>query len=235
MGSADPAATMSAYVEDRLVPPTAPPPPAPAHRSTLRTPRPASLAGGLLLLLAVTLTGCGAPPELSGAGPTPPRPTATPAATGPATPPPTPPLPPPTLPPTPALDAPVAGACPDGPSGARVVALVRGAGGIIPSGVRVRAKSGPFCAGRWHYSVLDVTGHEELQVVTRSDTGSLRLVTAGTDVCTVEVRTAGPTGIRAIACDGAPLPLPTGGAPGNGPSGSYPPGTSGPGTGVPGV
>ncbi|MCM0676469.1 hypothetical protein NCC78_17510, partial [Micromonospora phytophila] len=99
-------------------------------------------------------------------------------------------------------------ACRNGPSGQRVTELVRGRDGVLPDDVRVRVRTGPLCAGEWHYTVLDVTGHEELQVVTRGRPGSPRLVTAGTDVCTIEVRAAGPPGIRTLACDGGPVGVP---------------------------
>lgn len=74
--------------------------------------------------------------------------------------------------------------------------------------MRVRVVSGPLCAADWQYTVLDVTGHEQLQVVTRGSGGAPRLVTAGTDVCTVEVRAAGPPGIRNLACEGGTLGVP---------------------------
>ncbi|MEH1100992.1 hypothetical protein V6V16_17710 [Micromonospora sp. CPCC 205561] len=102
----------------------------------------------------------------------------------------------------------VATPCPTGPSGARIVDLVRGRGGVLPASVRVRVKNGPLCAGEWHYTLLDVTGHEALQVVTRGRPGAPQLVTAGTDVCTAEVRAAGPPGIRTLVCDAGSPGLP---------------------------
>ncbi|MEV4662634.1 hypothetical protein AB0J85_11840 [Micromonospora echinofusca] len=162
------------------------------------------------LLVAVPLAGCGTPPELREPAPT----TAPTRSAVPATPsaPPTP-LPPTGLPgtgavtPTPDSGL-VAVPCPDGPSGARIVDLVRGRGGVLPNGVRVRVRTGPLCAGEWHYTVLDVTGHEMLQVVTQGRPGAPRLVTAGTDVCTAEVRAAGPPGIRTRVCDAGSLGVP---------------------------
>ncbi|WP_438941275.1 hypothetical protein [Micromonospora craterilacus] len=113
----------------------------------------------------------------------------------------------------------MAGACHGSPSQQRIVDLVRGRNGLLPRNAKVRVRTGPLCAADWHFTVLDVTGYEPLQVVTRDQAGTLRLVTAGTDVCSVEVRVAGPTGIRTLACgdDGAvnvpvptvPLPTPT--------------------------
>jgi hypothetical protein len=75
---------------------------------------------------------------------------------------------------------------------------------MLPRDVRVTVRTGPLCAGDWQYTVLAVTGHEELQVVTRGKPTELELVTAGTDVCGVEVRAAAPPGIRTLACDGTP-------------------------------
>ena len=90
-------------------------------------------------------------------------------------------------------------ACAGRPSADRVVGLLRGR--VLPRGVSVRATQGPLCAADWQYTVLAVTGHEELQVVTRTESTALRLVTAGTDVCSIEVRAVAPPGIRTLACD----------------------------------
>ncbi|WP_319459279.1 hypothetical protein [Micromonospora sp. RTP1Z1] len=156
------------------------------------------------LLALLPLTACGTPPELR----RPAQQTATaPTATGTPSPPaptaaPTTPTAP-TATPTTAAGL-VAGPCPAGPSGDRVVSLLRGSAGVLPRDVRVTVRTGPLCAEDWQYTVLDVTGHEELQVVTRGRPGALKLVTAGTDVCGVEVRAAGPPGIRTLACDGTP-------------------------------
>ncbi|MER7333414.1 MULTISPECIES: hypothetical protein [unclassified Micromonospora] len=163
-----------------------------------------------VLLAAVPLAGCGTPPELRNAAPTAaptraaaPSPAGTPTFA-------------PTTPPatglpgtaTPTADSGlVAVPCPAGPSGQRVVDLVRGRG-VLPGGARVRVRTGPLCAGGWHYTVLDVTGHEELHVVTEGRASAPRLVAAGTDVCTAEVRAAGPPGIRTLVCDGGSLGVP---------------------------
>ncbi|MFI6822899.1 hypothetical protein ACIBJE_18370 [Micromonospora sp. NPDC050187] len=163
-----------------------------------------------LSLLTVVLVGCGAPPELEqhSARPTPTA-TAAPSATASPGPPTGLPLPPPTaLPTTPGSSGAVAVACNAGPSREQVLRLVRGSSGVLPGGTGVSVRSGPLCADDWQHTVLAVSGYEDLTVVTRGRPGSLRLVTAGTDVCTIEVRTAAPTGIRTLACDG------TGGLPG---------------------
>ncbi|MFI7608589.1 hypothetical protein ACIBTV_26035 [Micromonospora sp. NPDC049366] len=162
----------------------------------------------MVLLAVLALAGCGAPPELRNFAPTaPPHPTsvptpAAPPATG---------LPSgaPTVPATPTTDAGlVATACRGGPTGSRIISLLRGRAGVLPNDVGVRVRSGPLCAADWQYTVLDVTGHEELQVVTRERSGTLELVTAGTDVCTAEVRVAGPIGLRGLACDGGTVGVP---------------------------
>lgn len=158
------------------------------------------------LLALLTIPACGTPPELR----RPAQQTATaPTATGTPTPPTATPAPTPTAPTTPTTPTRtgadlVAVPCPTGPSGDRVISLLRGAAGVLPRDVRVRVRVGPLCAGDWQYTVLDVTGHEELQVVTRGRPGALELVTAGTDVCGAQVRAAGPPGIRTLACDGTP-------------------------------
>nr|WP_089009709.1 hypothetical protein [Micromonospora viridifaciens] len=155
------------------------------------------------MLALLALAACGTPPELrepvaatATAAPTStvtPTPTATPTA----------PAAPTTRIRTPTA-APSAAPCGSGPSADRVVALLRGNARVLPRDARVTVRRGPLCAEGWQYTVLAVTGHEELQVVTRGKPAALELVTAGTDVCSAEVRAAGPPGIRTLACDGVP-------------------------------
>ncbi|SCG48379.1 hypothetical protein [Micromonospora halophytica] len=192
-------------------------PPDPPHHTTSRR---LAVAGTLLAVLP--LAGCGAPPAggaavpatspgvggpptlgaLPGGVPTAVAPvTAAPGFPPAVTSPPTTPLTPPG--PTPAA---VATACAGRPSADRVVGLLRGR--VLPADVRVRATTGPLCADGWQYTVLAVTGHEELQVVTRGEPGALRLVTAGTDVCSIEVRAAAPPAVRTLACDAGPGVMP---------------------------
>ncbi|MCX4469285.1 hypothetical protein OOK41_02960 [Micromonospora sp. NBC_01655] len=157
--------------------------------------------------LALASAGCGTPPELRRPVPVPTT-SAGPTATATPTVPPAPVSPPPAVPsPTAGSDL-VATTCREGPSGDRVITLLRGSADVLPRSVGVRVRTGPLCAGEWQYTVLRVTGHEELQVVTRNRSGALELVTAGTDVCTIEVRVAGPTGIRTLACDAVPGGVP---------------------------
>lgn len=165
------------------------------------------LLTALTPLTAVPLAACGVPPELRqpGLGSTPTR--TAPAAPTPGVSP-SPAGSPPLVPPATAGADLVAVNCRNGPSADRVLTLLRGPAQVLPRGVVVRVRTGPLCARDWQYTVLEVTGHEELQVVTRGRPDALLLVTAGTDVCTVEVRAAGPVGIRTLACDGAPAPVP---------------------------
>lgn len=179
------------------------PPTTPHRAATRRLPATATLLAVASLAVAA-LAGCGVPPELRqpalAASSTPrPSPTPTPSATPTLT------LPP-VVPPTTA--AAVAVACRNGPSGDRVVALLRGSAGVLPRSAEVRVRTGPLCADDWQYTVLEVTGHEELQVISRGRPGALKLVTAGTDVCTIEVRVSAPEGIRARACDGGTAGVP---------------------------
>ncbi|MEU4472545.1 hypothetical protein [Micromonospora sp. NPDC023888] len=167
--------------------------------------RPVALA----VLAVAVLAGCGAPPELSEPTAAPTH-TAAPTASGPSTAPTGPPTSAPplgTVTPTPDAGL-VATACRNGPTGQRVVQLLRGRAGVLPANVRVQVRTGPLCAAEWQYTVLEVTGHEELQVVTRGQANAPVLVTAGTDVCTIEVRATGPAGIRALACDAGPAVRP---------------------------
>jgi hypothetical protein len=181
---------MSTYVKDRLVPLVTP----------YRARRRRLLA--LAVLTAVPLAGCGAPPELDRRTdrPAPPTATGTPSATATASPAPTPSAAPPLPTATPDTGT-VAVACRNGPSKDRIIRLVRGAAGVLPNG-GVTVRTGPLCADDWQYAVLAVSGYEDLTVVTRGRPEALTLVTAGTDVCTIEVRTSAPTGIRTLACDG---------------------------------
>ncbi|MFI5834315.1 hypothetical protein ACIA5A_11630 [Micromonospora sp. NPDC051300] len=169
-------------------------------------PRTTPLTATLFALLA--LTACGRPPELR----EPPATTGAPRASASATPSNATPTAPatatpsaPAVPPAPTAPAPdpAATPCRGAPSGTRIVALLRGSAGVLPRTVRVTVRTGPLCAEGWHYTVLAVAGHEELQAVTRGR-DKLTLVTAGTDVCGVEVRATAPAGIRTLACDGVP-------------------------------
>ncbi|AEB47898.1 hypothetical protein VAB18032_04080 [Micromonospora maris AB-18-032] len=178
-------------------------------------PRPrVGWAAGVLALTGLLLSGCGEPPEVRDGGTSGlPTTTATPSPSGPVTPSPSVAVPPVAGTAVPTTDAGlVATACRGEPSGQGVVNLVRGRSGLLPRNAKVKVSEGPLCAADWHFTALDVTGYEPLHVVTRRQAGALRLVTAGTDVCSVEVRVTAPPGVRRLACgDDAPVtvPLPT--------------------------
>ncbi|MFC7764406.1 hypothetical protein ACFQY4_45335 [Catellatospora bangladeshensis] len=57
----------------------------------------------------------------------------------------------------------------------------------------------PVCAGTWQYTVVSIPDREPLQVVTKGAPAVLEVVTAGTDICTIEVRNFAPPGIRIAA------------------------------------
>jgi hypothetical protein len=84
-------------------------------------------------------------------------------------------------------------------TGQQIIALLRNTAGLIPNEVSATVQSGPVCSGTWQYTVVVVPERDPLRVVTSGGPSSLKLVTAGTDVCTVEVRAIAPAGIRAIA------------------------------------
>jgi hypothetical protein len=88
--------------------------------------------------------------------------------------------------------------CAGQPGAAQVTAVLK-ARGLLASTEVATPQTGPLCAGTWQYTVLTVTGREPLQVVTKGAPSALVLVTAGTDVCSVTVRTEAPAGIVAVA------------------------------------
>ncbi len=148
------------------------------------------------------LAGCGVPPELR------PKPGSSVPRPSPVASQPDPPLSPGALPPfgddgnpSPArtFAEGVAVPCNGHPSKDEVIALVRRSGGLLPRTGNVAVVKEPYCAGTWQYTVFAVPGKEPLQVVSRGTPDSLRLVTAGTDICSIEVRTSGPPGIRDAA------------------------------------
>lgn len=166
-------------------------------------------AGGVLLAATIPLAGCGAPPELDDPpGPAAPRttttgpvtPTTSALRTDPAA---------PSGTATPAFGELTAVDCRGNPTGDQVIALLRRSPHLLASGTRVTVLVRPLCAGTWQYTVVEVPGREPLQVVSSGRPTSLTLVTAGTDVCGIPVRTSAPPGIRAVACDAVP-PQPPG-------------------------
>ena len=183
---------------------------------------------GLLMLLAAC--GKPPAPPLSGppggpgsAGPASPRPSGftapVPVPTGglpPGTLPTLPYVPPATLPPvttttttpppvttTPKSTVPPALKCRSGPTTAQVLAVLEGLPGIPQQQLAVA--EGPFCSGSWQFATVQIAGEdpkeaEQIFVVTTGTPTALKVIEAGTDVCSVEVQTMAPAGIRVRAC-----------------------------------
>ena len=89
--------------------------------------------------------------------------------------------------------------CAGRPTADQVIAVVRRQDSLLPAGSSVTVTTGPLCAGTWQYTVLQVPGHEPLQVVTKGQPAALTFVTAGTNVCTVDVRANAPYGLQSAA------------------------------------
>jgi hypothetical protein len=89
--------------------------------------------------------------------------------------------------------------CNGTPTGAQVIALVRRQPNLLPTGATVTVQSGPTCTGKWQYTVLIAGDREPLQVVTKGVPPSITFVTAGTDVCTVDVRANAPVSLLDLA------------------------------------
>jgi hypothetical protein len=91
--------------------------------------------------------------------------------------------------------------CGGEPSAEAVIALLR-TEGVVDAAVDAEVTVGPQCSGTWQYAVVNVPQLDPLQVVTQGEPDDLELVTAGTDVCTPEVRIQAPQGIRTAAACG---------------------------------
>ncbi|RSM50384.1 hypothetical protein DMB66_43690 [Actinoplanes sp. ATCC 53533] len=181
---------------------------------------------GLLMLL----TACGKPPDPPLSGPpggpvsagsasalpsgfTAPQPVPTGLPPG-ALPtlPPLPYVPPTTLPPvttttpqttTPASTVSPAPKCGGGPTTAQMLAVLEGLPGIPEQ--KLAVAEGPFCSGSWQFATVQIAGEdskdaEQIFVVTTGTPTALKVIEAGTDVCSVEVQTKAPAGIRVRAC-----------------------------------
>ena len=108
---------------------------------------------------------------------------------------------PPTTPPSPTPSP--APKCTNGPTGAQVLAVVKGKPGIPDEDLTVHA--GPYCSGSWQFTELEIKGKDDdevepLLVVTTGKPSSLTLVEAGADVCSNRVQDDAPKGIRVRAC-----------------------------------
>lgn len=164
----------------------------------MRTSYPVTVLATACLAGTALLGGCGVPPELRPPpGGTVPTPSVSPSLAS---------LPPSfSLPPStpPSSGAPFPEAltteCLGRPGGDQVIAALRKKSSILPTSAKVTVAKGPLCAGTWQYTVLTVPAREPLQVVTKGAPTALDLVTAGTDICTIEVRNFAPPGIRIAA------------------------------------
>lgn len=92
--------------------------------------------------------------------------------------------------------------CTGAPTGAQILAFIKGKSGIPDKSLKVA--SGPYCAEDWAFTTVEVTGEnadeqDPLMVVTYG-TDSLQLVAAGSDVCNDPVQTGAPAGVRVLAC-----------------------------------
>jgi len=90
--------------------------------------------------------------------------------------------------------------CAGYPTADQVVAALRRSGnGMVSASTRVTVQLAPQCSGTWQYTIVNVPQHDPLQVITKGAPTALQLITAGTDVCSIPVRTQAPTGIRNLA------------------------------------
>jgi hypothetical protein len=90
-------------------------------------------------------------------------------------------------------------ACNGRPSAEQVITVTRRQPHLIPAGATVTVTTGPLCAGLWQYTILTITDREPLQVMTKGAPTSLTFVTAGTDVCSVEVLAGAPLALQRTA------------------------------------
>jgi hypothetical protein len=102
-----------------------------------------------------------------------------------------------TPPPTPAPR------CTSGPTRAQVLAAIKGRAGIPDDDLAVT--EGPYCSRSWQFTIVGIAGAaddtvEPLLVVTTGQPAALRVIEAGTDVCTDRVEDDAPPGIRVRAC-----------------------------------
>ena len=96
-----------------------------------------------------------------------------------------------------------AGRCGSAPTKAQVLAVLEGLPGIPEQELTVA--EGPFCSGSWQFATVQIAGQdpdkaEQLFVVTTGRPDALKVIEAGTDVCSTEVQTRAPAGIRVRAC-----------------------------------
>jgi hypothetical protein len=93
--------------------------------------------------------------------------------------------------------------CAGSPTGAEILALIKGKAGIPSKTLKV--DDGPFCADNWSFTTAEVAGkdadeQDPLMVVAYGSGATLQFVAAGSDVCNTPVQTGAPAGIRVLAC-----------------------------------
>jgi hypothetical protein len=93
--------------------------------------------------------------------------------------------------------------CTGGPTRPQVLAVIKGRAGMPEEELAVT--QGPYCSGSWQFTIVGIAGSsddlvEPLLVVTTGRPSALRVVEAGTDVCTDRVSDDAPPGIRVRAC-----------------------------------
>lgn len=95
--------------------------------------------------------------------------------------------------------------CTSGPTAQQVLAVVKNRPGI-PEAADLKVIDGPFCAGSWQFSVLEIAAtdaedeYEPLLVVSKGAPATLKVIEAGADVCSVKIQNETPAGIRVRAC-----------------------------------
>jgi hypothetical protein len=88
--------------------------------------------------------------------------------------------------------------CAGYPTPGQVITLLR-TQQVIARSVAVTVDDGPLCAGDWQFTALSVAGLGSLQIISQGRPERLKLITAGTAVCTPLVRTQAPPGIISVA------------------------------------
>jgi hypothetical protein len=95
--------------------------------------------------------------------------------------------------------------CTSGPTAAQMIAAVKQRPGI-PADAELKVIDGPYCAGTWQFTVVEVAAAdaedqvEPLSVVSNGAPAAVKVIEAGADVCSLKVRSEAPPGIRVRAC-----------------------------------
>jgi len=90
-------------------------------------------------------------------------------------------------------------ACLGNPSGDQIVATLRAKTKLLPKTGAIAVTTGPLCSGTWQYTIVQAPAKDALVVVTKGTPATLQIVTAGSDVCTITVRTQAPAGLLSAA------------------------------------